>query len=107
MSNNLDVYGSICYAEVANIVNAMEIVWLKQLMATLKDFTKELPIPDPPPPDNVPLMLIRNEINNIHKIETLRFKYERRVHVDPEGLKDVAILCRETAKLIERGTKEK
>lgn len=84
--------------DVLAIIQAQEIVCLRRLLATMKKHFNECPTPDQSQQDariEMPLNLVQNDLNRLAEIETLRARYVRRVHVDPECTKGVAIICRD------------
>jgi len=95
--------------DVETIVAAQEVIYMRRLLATMRKFIDECPMPPPPPGEGmaIPIKLVQNEINKLNEIETLRARYVRRVHVDPECAKAVANICRENAELAEGIAKTK
>jgi len=89
--------------DLETIVAAQEIIYMRRLLTTIGKFIDECPTPPPPPGEGVaiPIALVQNEISKLNELETLRARYVRRVHVDPDWAKAVANICRENAELAE------
>ncbi|HOO55012.1 MAG TPA: hypothetical protein PLM24_08100 [Methanothrix sp.] len=81
--------------DIEAIVMAMEIVYLRRMEARLHKFKEKIPLPGPGDPSAMSLYkLIYEDLNDIHELVTLRAKYVRRVHVDPEYKKGVELMWR-------------
>lgn len=98
MSNNI-MY--LTMEDIRTIVAAQEIIYMRRMIARMEKFI-ECPTPPPPPGGGLafPIKLVNKELNALHELKTLRAKYVRRVHVDPECAKAIAKICRENAKLV-------
>jgi len=77
---------------LAVITNAMAILNLQRLLATMIEFRETTGVPIPPPGDPSAtkfFKLINRDLNGIYEAATLRSRYVRRVHVDPECKKSI------------------
>lgn len=88
--------------EIETVVEAMQIVYMRRLLAQLLPAWAKMPRPRPGDPAMFPLNSVATELNALHDLETLRAKYVRRVHVDPEMTKTLDKLCEQAVETIGR-----
>ena len=84
--------------DLMTILAAQEIIWERRLWERMTQKVK-LPFRRLDQRVAIPINLVYKELNELYKLKTLRARYVRRVHVDPECAKAVAKICRENAKL--------
>jgi hypothetical protein len=100
MTNHLTY--TAAFDEVETVVEAMQIVYVRRLLAQMLPVWAKMPRPRPGDPLMFPLNSVATELNALHDLETLRAKYVRRVHIDPEMTKELGRLCEQAAGAIGR-----
>lgn len=90
--------------DIATIVAAQEVIYMRRIVAFMKKFIDECPTPPQPPHDSVsiPIKLILDDINKLEELKALRGKYISSMHADQELLKAVTNICRENGDLAEK-----
>ena len=86
--------------DIETVVSAMEIVYIKRLMVKMTEIAGKLPKPRPDDPDMKAYTVIYKDLAALAEISSLRARYVRRVHVDPECKKDIDEMWQRTIKLI-------
>lgn len=87
---------SLTIPDIETIVAAQEIIYMRRIVAIMRKFFDECPTPPRPPFDSIlaTMKLLRNELDNLEELETLRAKYMSSMYADQKLVNAVATIFR-------------